>query len=72
MGPYNSGVGLKTLPIYMSAGLVPLRLTASVQTAGMGFTLQPMKSQIAPGAKSDTDTVTKALATNPSAVYVIT
>jgi hypothetical protein len=56
----------------MSAGLVPLRLTASVQTAGMGFTLQPMKSQIAPGAKSDTDTVTKALATNPSAVYVIT
>ena len=124
VGPYNSGVGLKTLPIYMEAGLVPLRLTSSDQTSGMGFTLQPMTSQIAPvatdalvkqlkatsvalivdstteytkaaaaamtaslgkagvaitvteqiapGAKSYTDTVTKALATNPSAVYVIT
>jgi ABC-type branched-subunit amino acid transport system substrate-binding protein len=124
VGPYNSGVGLKTLPIYTAAGLVPLRLTSSDQTAGMGFTLQPMTSQIAPvatdalvkelkatsvalivdtttdytkaagqamttslgtagvkitttesitpGAKSYTDTVTKVLATNPSAVYVIT
>lgn len=124
VGPYNSGVGLKTLPIYTGAGLVPLRLTSSDQTAGLGFTLQPMTSQIAPvatdalvkqlkatsvalivdtttdytksagqamtaslgkagvtitatesitpGAKSYTDTVTKVLATNPSAVYVIT
>jgi ABC-type branched-subunit amino acid transport system substrate-binding protein len=124
VGPYNSGVGLKTLPIYTAAGLVPLRLTSSDETAGMGFTLQPMTSQIAPvatdalvkeikassvalivdtttdytkaaaqamttslgtagvkitttesitpGAKSYTDTVTKVLATNPSAVYVIT
>ncbi len=124
VGPYNSGVGLKTLPIYMDAGLVPLRLTSSDQTAGMGFTLQPMTSQIAPvatdalvkqlkassvalivdsttdytksaaqamtaslgnagirittaesitpGATSYADTVTKVLATNPSAVYVIT
>jgi len=124
VGPYNSGVGLKTLPIYSAAGLVPLRLTSSDETAGMGFTLQPMTSQIAPvatdalvkqlkatsvalivdsttdytkaagqamtaslgkagvtitttesitpGAKSYTDTVTKVLATNPSAVYVIT
>ncbi len=124
VGPYNSGVGLKTLPIYMEAGLVPLRLTSSDQTAGMGFTLQPMTSQIAPvatdalvkqlkatsvalivdsttdytksaaqamtaslgkagikitatesitpGATSYADTVTKVLATNPSAVYVIT
>lgn len=124
VGPYNSGVGLKTLPIYTAAGLVPLRLTSSDQTAGIGFTLQPMTSQIAPvatdalvkqlkassvalivdsttdytksaaqamtaslgkagvaitttesiapGAKSYTDTVTKVLATNPSAVYVIT
>ena len=124
VGPYNSGVGLKTLPIYTGAGLVPLRLTSSDQTAGLGFTLQPMTSQIAPvatdalvkqlkatsvalivdtttdytksageamtaslgkagvtitatesitpGATSYTDTVTKVLATNPSAVYVIT
>lgn len=124
VGPYNSGVGLKTLPIYMAAGLVPLRLTSSDETEGMGFTLQPMTSQIAPvatdalvkelkatsvalivdtttdytkaagqamtasltkagiaitatesitpGAKTYTDTVTKVLSTNPSAVYVIT
>jgi len=124
VGPYNSGVGLKTLPIYTAAGLVPLRLTSSDATAGMGFTLQPMTSQIAPvatdaivkelkatsvavivdsstdytksaatamtaslgkagvtitatesiapGAKSYADTVTKVLATKPSAVYVIT
>ena len=124
VGPYNSGVGLKTLPIYIEAGLVPLRLTSSDETAGLGFTLQPMTSQIAPaatealvkslkatsvalivdsttdytssaakamttslatagvtitatemitpGATSYTDTVTKVLATNPSAVYVIT
>jgi branched-chain amino acid transport system substrate-binding protein len=124
VGPYNSGVGLKTLPIYAAAGLVPLRLTSSDATEGMGFTLQPMTSQIAPvatdaivkelkatsvalivdsstdytksaatamtaslgkagvtitatesiapGAKSYADSVTKVLATKPSAVYVIT
>jgi branched-chain amino acid transport system substrate-binding protein len=124
VGPYNSGVGLKTLPIYIEAGLVPLRLTSSDETAGLGFTLQPMTSQIAPvatealvkdlkatsvalivdpttdytasaatamatslaaagvtitatetvtpGAASYTDAVTKVLATNPSAVYVVT
>jgi ABC-type branched-subunit amino acid transport system substrate-binding protein len=124
VGPYNSGVGLKTLPIYIEAGLVPLRLTSSDATAGLGFTLQPMTSQIAPvatnalvkylkatsvalivdtttdytasaakamatslsaagvtitatesitpGAASYTDAVNKVLATNPSAVYVVT
>jgi len=50
VGPYNSGVGLKTLPLYLDAGLVPLRLTSSDATAGLGFTLQPMTSQIAPVA----------------------
>ena len=50
VGPYNSGVGLKTLPLYIEAGLVPLRLTSSDATAGLGFTLQPMTSQIAPVA----------------------
>ena len=50
VGPYNSGVGLKTLPLYLQAGLVPLRLTSSDATAGLGFTLQPVTSQIAPVA----------------------
>lgn len=50
VGPYNSGVGLQTLPRYLEAGLVPLRLTSSDQTAGLGFTLQPMTAQIAPVA----------------------
>ncbi|MFM7069161.1 MAG: branched-chain amino acid ABC transporter substrate-binding protein, partial [Actinomycetes bacterium] len=50
VGPYNSGVGLRTLPLYIEAGLVPLRLTSSDDTAGLGFTLQPMTSQIAPVA----------------------
>ncbi|MFI0432760.1 MAG: branched-chain amino acid ABC transporter substrate-binding protein [Candidatus Nanopelagicales bacterium] len=50
VGPYNSGVGLATLPIYRDAGLVPMRLTSADNTAGLGFTLQPMTSQIAPTA----------------------
>lgn len=50
VGPYNSGVGLATLPIYLDAGLVPMRLTSADNTAGLGFTLQPMTSQIAPTA----------------------
>jgi branched-chain amino acid transport system substrate-binding protein len=58
VGPYNSGVGLKTLPLFEKAGLVPLRLTSSDETAGMGFTLQPMTSQIAPVA---TTAITKWL-----------
>lgn len=48
VGPYNSGVGIKTLPLYKAAGLVPIRLTSDNDTAGYGFTLQPMSSQIAP------------------------
>lgn len=62
VGPYNSGVGLRTLPIYIAAGLVPLRFTSADTTAGLGFTLQPMTSQIAPVA---TDAIVKwAKATN--------
>ncbi|MFM8862579.1 MAG: branched-chain amino acid ABC transporter substrate-binding protein [Acidimicrobiia bacterium] len=56
VGPYNSGVGLRTLPIYTAAGLVPLRFTSADTTAGLGFTLQPMTSQIAPVA---TDAIVK-------------
>lgn len=50
VGPYNSGVGAETLPLYVDAGLVPIRLTSADSTAGLGFTLQPMTSQIAPVA----------------------
>ena len=48
VGPYNSGVGVETLPLYEQAGLVPIRLTSDTDTEGFGFTLQPMGSQIAP------------------------
>jgi branched-chain amino acid transport system substrate-binding protein len=48
IGPYNSGVGVETLPLYKRAGLVPIRLTSDNDTEGFGFTLQPMGSQIAP------------------------
>lgn len=48
VGPYNSSVGVETLPLYIKAGLVPIRLTSDDSTEGLGFTLQPMTSQIAP------------------------
>jgi branched-chain amino acid transport system substrate-binding protein len=48
VGPYNSSVGLQTLPLYEDAGLVPIRLTSDNATEGRGITLQPMTSQIAP------------------------
>ncbi len=50
VGPYNSGAGRQSLPVYINDGLVPLRLTSADATAGLGFTLQPMTSQIAPVA----------------------
>jgi len=50
VGPYNSGVGIETLPLYIDAGLVPVRLTSDNSTNGLGFTLQPMTYQIAPVA----------------------
>ncbi len=50
VGPYNSGVGIETLPLYIDAGLVPIRLTSDNSTNGLGFTLQPMTDQIAPVA----------------------
>ncbi len=50
VGPYNSGVGIETLPLYIEAGLVPIRLTSDASTNGLGFTLQPMTYQIAPVA----------------------
>ena len=50
VGPYNSGVGIKTLPLYQAAGILPIRLTTNSKTNSMGFTLQPMDYQIAPVA----------------------
>jgi ABC-type branched-subunit amino acid transport system substrate-binding protein len=50
VGPYNSGVGVETLPLYLKAGLVPIRLTSDTATNSMGYTLQPMTYQIAPVA----------------------
>jgi branched-chain amino acid transport system substrate-binding protein len=52
VGPYNSGVGVETLPLYLDAGLVPIRLTSDTSTNGLGFTLQPMTYQIAPVASA--------------------
>jgi ABC-type branched-subunit amino acid transport system substrate-binding protein len=67
VGPYNSGVGAKTLPLYLAAGIVPIRLTSADATAGLGFTLQPMTSQIAPVAA---DALTKwAQAKSVAIVY---
>jgi ABC-type branched-subunit amino acid transport system substrate-binding protein len=50
VGPYNSGVGVETLSLYLEAGLVPIRLTSDTATNGLGYTLQPMTYQIAPVA----------------------
>ena len=47
IGPYNSGVGVETLPLFEDAG-GPIRLTSDNDTEGFGFTLQPMGSQSAP------------------------
>jgi len=67
VGPYNSGVGVKTLPLYIAAGLVPIRLTSANPTEGLGFTLQPMTSQIAPIATTAITTWEKA--TSVALVY---
>jgi ABC-type branched-subunit amino acid transport system substrate-binding protein len=48
VGPYNSGVGLQTLPLFIKDKLVPIRLTSSTSTEGLGVTLQPMNDQISP------------------------
>jgi branched-chain amino acid transport system substrate-binding protein len=48
IGPFNSSVGVKNLPIYRSAGVTILRLTSATSTEGYGVTTQPMSTQIAP------------------------
>jgi branched-chain amino acid transport system substrate-binding protein len=75
VGPYNSGVGIETLPLYKKAGLVPIRLTSDNSTNGLGFTLQPMTYQIAPVAsKALTDwqhVKTVAIAYDPTQNYTV-
>ncbi len=75
VGPYNSGVGIETLPLYIKAGLVPIRLTSDNSTNGLGFTLQPMTYQIAPVASQAlTDWLgakTVAIAYDPTQNYTV-
>jgi branched-chain amino acid transport system substrate-binding protein len=75
VGPYNSGVGIETLPLFVKAGLVPIRLTSDTATNGLGFTLQPMTYQIAPVASQAlTDWLgakTVAIAYDPTQNYTV-
>lgn len=75
VGPYNSGVGIETLPLYIDAGLVPIRLTSDASTNGLGFTLQPMTYQIAPVASQALtewlDAKTVAIAYDPTQNYTV-
>jgi branched-chain amino acid transport system substrate-binding protein len=48
VGPYNSGVGVVNLPIYVQNKIFPMRMTSSLETQGYGATTQPMNSQISP------------------------
>lgn len=48
VGPFNSSVGVKNLPLYRDAGVPLARLTSATSTEGFGVTTQPMESQIAP------------------------
>jgi branched-chain amino acid transport system substrate-binding protein len=48
IGPYNSSIGIENLPVYRRNRVLPLWMTSRDETAGVGATLQPMNSQIAP------------------------
>ncbi len=48
VGPYNSSVGVRNLPRYDDLGVVPLHLTSTNETDGLGVTIQPKNDQIAP------------------------
>jgi branched-chain amino acid transport system substrate-binding protein len=47
VGPFNSSVGVKSLPVYRAAGIPIARLTSAASTEGFGITTQPMQDQIA-------------------------
>lgn len=48
IGPYNSSVGLANLAFYRRNHVLPLWMTSRDETAGVGATVQPMNTQIAP------------------------
>jgi ABC-type branched-subunit amino acid transport system substrate-binding protein len=48
IGPYNSSVGLANLSLYRRHRVLPLWMTSDDKTQGVGATVQPMNSQIAP------------------------
>jgi branched-chain amino acid transport system substrate-binding protein len=48
IGPYNSSVGIANLGLYRGNHVLPLWMTSSDETAGLGVTVQPMNTQIAP------------------------
>lgn len=48
VGPYNSSVGVRNLPLYVRNKIFPMRMTSAVTTQGFGATTQPMETQIAP------------------------
>jgi len=48
IGPYNSSVGISNLPLYRRSHVLPLWMTSRDETAGVGATVQPMNTQIAP------------------------
>jgi branched-chain amino acid transport system substrate-binding protein len=60
IGPFNSSVGVKNLPIYRRAGVTILRLTSATNTQGFGVTTQPMVNQIAPVEAMELSTVLRA------------
>ena len=48
IGPYNSSVGIANLPLYRRSHVLPLWMTSRDETGGIGATVQPMNTQIAP------------------------
>src|ERR671934_1613843 len=48
IGPYNSSVGIANLALYRRRHVLPLWMTSRDETAGVGATVQPMNTQIAP------------------------
>jgi branched-chain amino acid transport system substrate-binding protein len=48
IGPYNSSVGILNLPLYRANRVLPMWNTSRDDTRGVGATVQPMNSQIAP------------------------
>jgi ABC-type branched-subunit amino acid transport system substrate-binding protein len=48
IGPYNSSVGLANLSLYRAKRVLPIWLTSDDATGGVGATVQPMNSQVAP------------------------